>query len=66
MADTKLTPSMLRAQDRAVEMTALQIEAALQLNAKYFDGEGLEHVGAILQALATNYNASTLYAKSNK
>lgn len=46
--------------ERAEQITRAQIELALQLNAKYFDGEGLEHFGAILQALAQTYHAERI------
>lgn len=59
----EVTPSMLRSEERAEQITEAQIQTALRLNAKYFDGEGLAQVGAILQALATNYHASVLFSK---
>lgn len=63
---TELTASMLKSEERAIELTRRQIEAAMQLNARYFDGEGLKNLPAILQALATNYNAAVLYGKAMK
>lgn len=66
MAYESPTASMEKAEARAETMTAKQIEAALKLNAHYFKGEGLEHVDAILQALATNYHANVMHAKVMK
>lgn len=63
---TELTSSMLKSEERAIELTRRQIEAAMQLNAKYFDGQGLENFPAILQALSTNFNAAVLYGKAMK
>lgn len=62
----EVTPGMLRAFERAQQITGQQIETALQLNAKYFNGAGLDHVGEILQALATNYHATVMYTKPMK
>lgn len=64
--ERELTSGLLRAEEYAHEATRKQIEKALELNAKYFNGEGLKNVPAILQALATNFNAAVLYDKTVK
>jgi hypothetical protein len=60
---TELNPGMLKNEERAIELTRRQIEAALKLNASHFEGEGLTYFPAILQALATNFDATVLYGK---
>jgi hypothetical protein len=59
----EIRPGMLQSEKHAIELTRRQIEAALQLNARYFDGAGLTNFAPILQALATNFNAAVLYGK---
>ncbi len=59
----ELAGSAKSAHERAVSATRAQIETAMQLNAKYFDGEGLTYIPAILQALSQNYGAQLLRSK---
>lgn len=53
----EVTKGMQIAQNRAEQMTRTQIDAAMQINAQYFQGEGLTYFPAILQALSQNYAA---------
>lgn len=59
----ELTKPMEAVAERAEALTEMQIQTALRLNARHFDGAGLEMVPAILQALAQNYHAERLNAK---
>ena len=66
MADkSEISAFAQRALDRAEKLTEAQIETALRLNGKYFEGEGLTHFGDILQALTANYRATVLFNKTS-
>lgn len=59
----EMTKSQLLAMQRAEMLTREQLNLAQKLNQEYFDGEGLDNLPGILQALASNYHASVVWAQ---